>query len=621
MNLQASTRLLTSTIVAALLAACGGSDTPTVTLGGNVSGLGSGNNVVLQNQGHDAMAVAANGAFTFSFPLVPGSPYNVTVFAQPLAQTCQVSNGAGTAASTNISNVAVVCSINSYTVEVVVAGLTGAGLVLKDNGGDNLSISANGSASFATSVKSGLPYAVTVLSQPAGQLCSISGGSGTVGAAPPSVHITCAALPNSWNWVGGSSTAGVSGTYGTLGTAAASNFPGARYGAVSWTDSAGNAWLLGGQGYDSAGTVGALSDLWEYSAGQWKWVGGANTVNARGVYGTRGSFAAANIPGARFAAISWIDSSGNVWLAGGQGYDSAGTLGLLNDLWEYSAGQWRWVSGSNIVNATGVYGSLGTPAASNIPGARFAASSWLDSSGNMWVFGGIGYDSTGNQSFLNDLWEYSAGQWIWVSGSDTANEAGTYGTVGVAALGSAPGARLRALTWTDTSGNLWLFGGLGFDASGSQGGLNDLWEYSAGLWTWVGGADTTNASGTFGTKGVAATANAPSARYASISWADQSGNVWVFGGQGFDSSGNPVFLNDLWKYSGGQWTWVSGSNLANGNGSYGSKGTAAVANLPGARYASVGWVDSLGSLWLLGGVGYDGAGSQGGLNDLWTYTP
>jgi N-acetylneuraminic acid mutarotase len=245
----------------------------------------------------------------------------------------------------------------------------------------------------------------------------------------------------------------------------------------------------------------------------------------------------------------------------------------------------------------------------------------LDSSGNKWLFGGIGYDSTGNQSFLNDLWEYSAGQWIWVSGSDTANAAGTYGTRGVASLGSAPGARLRALTWTDSSGNLWLFGGLGFDSNGAQGALNDLWEYAGGLWTWVGGADTINASGAFGTKGMAAPTNAPGARYASICWADPSGKIWLFGGQTFDSSGNPVFLNDLWRFDGGQWTWVSGSNLANGSGSYGTPGTAAVANLPGARYASVGWVDSLGSLWLFGGAGYDEVGSQGGLNDLWTYTP
>jgi hypothetical protein len=42
-----------------------------------------------------------------------------------------------------------------------------------------------------------------------------------------------------------------------------------------------------------------------------------------------------NVPGARYVAISWTDGSGNLWLFGGQGYDSSGSDGYLNDLWEY----------------------------------------------------------------------------------------------------------------------------------------------------------------------------------------------------------------------------------------------------------------------------------------------
>jgi hypothetical protein len=48
-----------------------------------------------------------------------------------------------------------------------------------------------------------------------------------------------------------------------------------------------------------------------------------------------------------------------------------------------------------------------------------------------------------------------------------------------------------------------------------------------------------------------------------------------------NSSGNPVFLNDLWEYSAGQWKWVSGSNLVNASGSYGTKGIAAPGNVAG----------------------------------------
>lgn len=35
-----------------------------------------------------------------------------------------------------------------------------------------------------------------------------------------------------------------------------------------------------------------------------------------------------------------------------------------------SANQWTWVGGSSTVNQSGVYGTLGTPAAGNIPGSR-----------------------------------------------------------------------------------------------------------------------------------------------------------------------------------------------------------------------------------------------------------
>ena len=70
--------------------------------------------------------------------------------------------------------------------------------------------------------------------------------------------------------------------------------------------------------------------------------------------------------------------------------------GYLNDLWKYSNNQWTWVSGNNSVNAAGVYGTQGVASASNYPGARYGAVSWIDSSGSLWLFGGYGYDASGS---------------------------------------------------------------------------------------------------------------------------------------------------------------------------------------------------------------------------------
>src|SRR3954453_5742796 len=54
----------------------------------------------------------------------------------------------------------------NFTIGGNVAGLAGTGLVLQNNGADNLSVTASGTFTFATAVKSGAAYAVTVLTQP-----------------------------------------------------------------------------------------------------------------------------------------------------------------------------------------------------------------------------------------------------------------------------------------------------------------------------------------------------------------------------------------------------------------------------------------------------------------------
>ena len=84
-----------------------------------------------------------------------------------------------------------------------------------------------------------------------------------------------------------------------------------------------------------AGTVGRLDDQWRWDGSNWTWVSGSDVVDQSGSYGTQGTAAAANVPGARYSSISWTDAVGNLWLFGGEGYDSAGTRSTLNELWRY----------------------------------------------------------------------------------------------------------------------------------------------------------------------------------------------------------------------------------------------------------------------------------------------
>ena len=363
-----------------------------------------------------------------------------------------------------------------------------------------------------------------------------------------------------WTWVSGDNTTNKNGVYGTQGTAAAANKPGARYTNSSWTDTSGNLWLFGGNGLAASGGSGYLNDLWKYNTttGQWIWVSGDNTINQNGVYGTKGTAASNNKPGARYTSSIWKDASGNLWLFGGQGLAaSGGTDNVLNDLWKYNTttGQWTWVSGDSTTNKNGVYGTQGTAAAANKPGARQRSYTWTDASGNLWLFGGQGLAASGFAAdYLNDLWKYNTttGQWTWMSGDSTVRQNGVYGTQGNAAAANKPGTRQGSNTWTDASGNLWLFGGNGLAASGgSVNVLNDLWKYNTntGQWTWVSGDSITSQRGVYGTQGNAAAANKPGARQGSNTWTDASGNLWLMGGFGFAASGGFGYLNDLWKIS------------------------------------------------------------------------
>ena len=170
-----------------------GTSPDSFSVGGTVSGL-TGIGLVLQNNGGDDLAIGANGAFTFTTQLTDGAAYAVTVKTQPNGQSCTVTNGSGTLAGANVTNVAVSCgtSSGSFSVGGTVSGLTGIGLVLQNNGGDNLAIGANGAFTFTTQLADGAAYAVTVKTQPNGQSCTVTNGSGTLaGANVTNVAVSC----------------------------------------------------------------------------------------------------------------------------------------------------------------------------------------------------------------------------------------------------------------------------------------------------------------------------------------------------------------------------------------------------------------------------------------------
>jgi hypothetical protein len=696
------------------------------TIGGNVTGL-VGTGLVLQDNKGDNYTVTANGAFTFKTQLPTGTAYAVTVFSQPTspAQTCALAQGTDSGTATaNVTSVVVNCKAVTFSVGGTVVGLAGRtptppnsiNLPLNDNSfelqnnlGNTLIVPENGPFKFATPEALNDQYQVSVFhgASTQSQGCTTWNYKGVVTANVTSIIVDCA--HNDWTWIDGTNKAGVAGAtpqYGMFPTTAPTttpnpftNTPGARYGAVGWTDKFGSLFLFGGDGWELTGknpadTLNApMNDLWvcDMSWGdfcQWQLVGGydptavgsttvgkqiiANAQN-EGQPGVYNGLGLAGTPAARLGAASWTDTSGNFWLFGGSNGNN-----FLNDLWEYNIGglspanyttaegQWTWVGGSAGVDQPGNYSS-GTL----VPGSRTNAVTWTDSSGNFWLFGGYGYDgqTPAVLGSLNDLWEYTGGHWVFVSGGNTnkAKQNGIYGTQGTAASTNMPGGRQEAVGWADAHGNLWLFGGEGQDSVGTAFGiLNDLWVYNiaSNQWTFVAGSNLANQTGTYPAQPVVAASNAigaagtcglavgdstipcspisltgalPGSRWGASGWIDASGNLWLFGGWGLDSTGTNGngALNDLWVYTPnstagqpGTWAWVKGSNTGGQNGVYGDEvipyRTYEIWT-PGGRSNGTHWVDLNHQFWLFGGVGYDSTSTtttgNGYLNDTWRYLP
>ena len=365
-------------------------------IGGTVSGL-SGTGLMLQDNGGNNLLVTAGAtSFAFTTNIASGSNYSVAVASQPSSpwQTCVPTSGSGAVGNANVTSVKITCTTNTYTIGGTISGLSGTGLTLQDNGGNNLPVSAGTTGfAFTTSIASGSNYNVTVSSQPSNpsQFCALTSGSGPVTSANiTGIQVACI---NTYT-IGGT----VVGLWGTGGGLVlqdnnGNNFLVNRNGSFTFS-----AALLSGASYDvtvhtqptlpvqnctvTGGSGTALLDIVNIKVdcghNQWTWMGGSKFFNQQGTYGTMGIASPSNIPGARTSGVSWIDGSGNVWLFGGYGMDAAGISGELNDLWEFSAGQWTWMGGSNFVSQNGNYGTKGTAASSNVPGARLNAFSWTD---------------------------------------------------------------------------------------------------------------------------------------------------------------------------------------------------------------------------------------------------
>lgn len=345
-------------------------------------------------------------------------------------------------------------------------------------------------------------------------------------------------------------------------------------------------------------------------------------TNHGGNYGTMGVASSTNVPGPRWMGAAWRDNDGKFWTFGGKGYAEtvSGTHGNLSDMWKYdpSTNQWTWMSGYK-TTGNGQVGVLGVEDATVNPGGVFDAIGWSDNNDHFYLW------------TTNDrLWRYrkSSLQWTWFAGTGTVNR----GSLGVPSTGNYPPSRKMGTScnWTDSSNNLWLFGGIGGSWPAALEGWSDVWRFnpSTNEWTWMSGPSTQFANSVYGTQGVPSTSNYPGLNAGSACWKDKNNQnlIWIFGGTHLNNqtSGSAVRKNDLWTYnmSTNEWTWIGGNpNNVEEAGVYGAIGVEKSTNWPGGRIHSSAWIDKKGDFWVQGGLGRDSANAYGLLNDLWRYRP
>lgn len=350
--------------------------------------------------------------------------------------------------------------------------------------------------------------------------------------------------------------------------------------------------------------------------GQWTWMNGSDQPNQPGVYGVQDSFAPGNTPPALYEAIEWTDHNGNFWLFSGIDIN----MDVYSDLWEFkpALNEWAWIKGPGLVDQPGIYGVQGVPSPANNPGSRgWGLNTWVDTAGNLWLFGGMGYDSAGAYGNLNDLWKYNiaTNEWTWMKGPLVTGDTGSYTTMGVELPTNNPHSRQEAsASWTDDNNNLWMFGGSVGNLPILMRTLGDMWKFDIGTnnWAWMKGSTAINSAASYGTRGVAAASNEPGSRQSYSAWKDCSGDLWMFGGKSQTGT-----RNDLWKFNipSNNWTWMGGPSIAVDTGVAGTPCVPDTGNLPQARFENRAcWTTCCDRF-----INFGGIDTAGWYNDLWTY--
>jgi hypothetical protein len=188
--------------VVAVVAACGGKASFTVQ--GLIQGVEY-PGLVLTSGGSDLTIAPNQSSFAFPNHIDYGTAYTVSIKSEPAHSSCTIGSGiinntittgaSDTAGRLASINVGVFCTKLAHNLGGTVAGLTTDGLVLTNGSAGGTAPITKDMTTFTFSnapVTYGQSYGVTVLTQPAGQTCTVANGVGQMADVDISnVAVTC----------------------------------------------------------------------------------------------------------------------------------------------------------------------------------------------------------------------------------------------------------------------------------------------------------------------------------------------------------------------------------------------------------------------------------------------
>ena len=373
-------------------------------------------------------------------------------------------------------------------------------------------------------------------------------------------------------------------------------------------------WMFGGEFHVEHDQPGLGSDLWKYDLFKGTWEMAHN-----------GSSKTNNVPAARQLAAgcgvigSYLVLYGGLGSAGGHDEKDV----PLDDTWIFNIADKHWYTLEEFRAKVGAENSTATP------GARGDMASWCTDSHELMVFGGF---DKGN-GLHNDLWIFNMQTLQWKlsdrsSGMPKDNQFVSHLPY--------PVGRSGATTWS-VKNDLFMFGGNIDPKNGRSkhlmvGNVNEMWRYGLDKdeWTFLSGErHLCTRAGSYGELGVASKSNAPGCRRRAAGWVDVRSNLWMFGGDGVDSSQESVtvfqhskLLSDIWYFNRYThlWVWKGGDKVGDLKGQFGDKGERSRNYHPGGRSEPVAW-GAFSKFYLLGGIGHDKDGKDGYLDDIWELDP